>query len=394
MFIFHKREVILIQMNSLMNSKVDFDQLNTSKSLTGSFVLISVLISITTTAQSIGVGSSNLWNAIQAVILLIIILYDLIVYDLAIKYDYVIYLLLVLMVAGINRAAYMISLTMMLVLIMMVEMHGSKIDFNSVLKTYAITSIVFFGVVVLGYLILGFNSSKDISMWRIDRIINRSSLGFNQPNVADMNWLAIVITMVGVFRKRLVQVVLVLFTLLIYYFTLSRTSTIILVFTLLCLILLGKKQDKFVPCFFRKLLALGPIVLFLVSLSFIITHNYSDTLNSLLSGRLALYRNFYATYGIHFLSTPQLENAMFDNSYLQALLSKGIFFCSALLVIYVKLALFSKRMTWKSCLLYLTIILLGITETALQHFDLFFPLVMLIGKYDYYEDPDKTIPYK
>jgi len=220
-------------------------------------------------------------------------------------------------------------------------------------------------------------------MWRINKIIDRSSLGFNQPNVANMKWFAIMVSLMGIYNRRILHFLFLFLTLLVYHFTLSRTSTIIIVFALIGVLLLGKKQNNIVPKFAKYIISIIPIILSLISLSFILSSKYSVELNALLSGRLTLYSDFYNMYGIHFLSTPQLEDAMFDNGYLQALLSKGILFCVALLLIYVKLGIFPKKMTYKMEMLYLTILFLGITETALQHFDLFFPLVMLFGKYNY-----------
>ncbi len=355
----------------------------TGRPLTNSFILLAVLISFTTTIQSLGIENSNVWSAIQAIFFLCIVLYDLIKYDLVIRYDYIFCVVTLLLIAAINRAPYMISLTMMLTLILMVELYGDNIDYRKVLKTYAVSSIFLFVLVIMAYFFFDFNIAKDVTMWRINKIIDRSSLGFNQPNVANMKWFAIMVSLMGIYNRRILHFLFLFLTLLVYHFTLSRTSTIIIVFALIGVLLLGKKQNNIVPKFAKYIISIIPIILSLISLSFILSSKYSVELNALLSGRLTLYSDFYNMYGIHFLSTPQLEDAMFDNGYLQALLSKGILFCVALLLIYVKLGIFPKKMTYKMEMLYLTILFLGITETALQHFDLFFPLVMLFGKYNY-----------
>ena len=59
----------------------------TGRPLTNSFILLAVLISFTTTIQSLGIENSNVWSAIQAIFFLCIVLYDLIKYDLVIRYD-------------------------------------------------------------------------------------------------------------------------------------------------------------------------------------------------------------------------------------------------------------------------------------------------------------------
>ncbi|WP_257613096.1 hypothetical protein [Oenococcus oeni] len=38
-----------------------------------------------------------------------------------------------------------------------------------------------------------------------------------------------------------------------------------------------------------------------------------------------------------------------------------------------------KSMSWKSAILLLAYFSLGFTETALQHFELFFPIVIILG---------------
>ncbi|WP_257614490.1 hypothetical protein [Oenococcus oeni] len=127
-----------------------------------------------------------------------------------------------------------------------------------------------------------------------------------------------------------------------------------------------------------KIVSLTPIFLMGISL-YVLLHPYSDQLNTILSGRLVLYQEYYQTYGIHFLRTEALENAMFDSGYLQSLLSKGIFFSTQLMLILTWMGWHVKRMSWKSAILLLSYFALGFTETALQHFELFFPLIIILA---------------
>ncbi|MDG2545418.1 MULTISPECIES: hypothetical protein [Lactiplantibacillus] len=80
------------------------------------------------------------------------------------------------------------------------------------------------------------------------------------------------------------------------------------------------------------------------------------------------------------MSTPELENAMFDNGYLQSLLAKGVIFTIQLLFILTSMGWKINQLRIKDMLLFSMYIVIGFTETALQHFELFLPIAILLAE--------------
>ncbi|MHA5207194.1 polysaccharide polymerase [Oenococcus oeni] len=345
--------------------------------ITKSFSIIAIVISISAMLQGLGIIGDNILNGVQALIVLIIYLrissfkkFN-ILYLTAIFFSFVI--------ALINLAPYMFSASMMLMIMAILD-QNYDIDYRRILLVYVKSCAIVFSVIVIAYYAFNFNN-HDVTMWRIDKIIYRKSIGFDQPNVAMMEFLGITFGIFGLItdkKRKLSLILLAIITGIIYTQTVSRTSTILIILSIFLLFILGKKADNFMPKFLSKIVSLTPIFLMGISL-YILLHPYSDTLNTILSGRLALYQEYYQTYGVHLLGTHNLENAMFDSGYLQSLLSKGILFASQLMLILTWMGWRLKSMSWKSAILLLAYFSLGFTETALQHFELFFPIVIILG---------------
>lgn len=354
-----------------------------AKGATNSFVFMALVISVISKLQGIAAINDSLANVILACSIILVSIYLIRILNMKLNSLYVISLFISVSVALINLAPQMVAATMMILLFYLVEYGGEKIDFDVVLKAFIISSIIFFALIVLANIFFKFNSNHNISMWRINKMIDRSSLGFNHPNQADIQWLSIVIAAVGAMKSRhwsIGYLTLFLATLYVYTKTLSRSSTVIIVVLLLFLSFLGKKADKVVNKKMRIALSFLPIAIMLFSLMIILKDNYSSSFNNILSGRLALYKQFYSYYGIHFLRQSALESAMFDNSYLQSIQSKGILYAAVLMGIYVKIGNFWNKVTWKNELIFCCICTLGFTETIFQHFELIFPLLLVIGK--------------
>ncbi|SYW09691.1 polysaccharide polymerase [Oenococcus oeni] len=351
-----------------------------SELMTRAFSILAVVLSISGLLSGLGTISSNLLNLIQATAVFLVYLYvcyfkNLDLVDLA-------FILLSFLIAALNRAPYMVSVSMML-MIMAMAYKNDGLDYRKILSVYVKSCILVFSVIVCAYYVFNFNN-HDVTMWRIDKLIYRKSIGFDHPNVAMMEFLGIIYGFLGLLktkkRKRHL-LLLILLSYLIYTQTVSRTSTILILAALVFIFLLGRKVDQPMPVWLSKAISLAPLGLMVISL-YVLFHSYSDQLNTLLSGRLALYQQYYQEYGIHFLKTPELENAMFDSGYLQSLLSKGGLFSLQLMLVLTYMGWHAKKMTWKAGILLLSFFVLGFTETALQHFELFFPIVLILADND------------
>ncbi|MCG0740133.1 hypothetical protein IMAU70004_03204 [Lactiplantibacillus plantarum] len=108
-----------------------------------------------------------------------------------------------------------------------------------------------------------------------------------------------------------------------------------------------------------------PVVLLIVSIA-VLFLPYNSRIDALLSGRIALYKQFYQSSGFSLLRNSVLENAMFDNGYLQSILAKGILFAGELMAIYIVIPLWvQKNPSRISVLTFSALCLIGFTETAL-----------------------------
>lgn len=277
----------------------------------------------------------------------------------------------------INRAAYMISGTMM-TSILYIVLKVKNIKYCEIIKKSGyITLFLFFSVVLIN-LATGWNSNN-ILMWRVNEFVYRKSLGFFYPNTTMLFWLAPVICILYTAKKiRVISLAMLLSTFLIYLETLSRTTTFVVSIVCIIFVILGEKINYRVSIVIPKLLSMLPFLFFFLSLV-VLFQPINETINSLLSGRIELYKEFYSMYGIHFLKVPELENAMFDNGYLQALLAKGIIFTSQLLIILWYMCFTQKKISIKAMCIYTMYLCVAFTETSLQHFELFIPLALIMG---------------
>ncbi|MDF7668807.1 polysaccharide polymerase [Lactobacillus sp. ESL0703] len=341
-------------------------------------IMMSVIVSMMAILSGAGLISNSLSSAIQAVVSMLVMLAILFSNN-KFSYSFIFLFLLSLFICLINGAMYMISGTLMITFIYVLHTTVG-IDSNKILKWLAIISGVSFGLIVLANLLTG-RGANNFEMWRGNGYVFRKSLGFTHPNVAMQLWLAVVLDFCAIKRakfERVANLAVGILTYIIYTQTQSRTSTYVILLYCLIAFILGNKIYLRVNATVSKLVCLIPIALFVLSLCTLF-YQYSPLLNNMLSGRLALYKQFYSMYGIHLLKTPQLESAMFDNGYLQALLAKGIIFTVQLLYILVMMGWQIKKMRIKDILIFTMYVLLGFTETSLQHFELFIPVAILLA---------------
>lgn len=290
----------------------------------------------------------------------------------------IIVLLIPFIFVVLNRDPSNFSLGLMWILYFMLS--KSEIDLKKVMKTFFVTSSVCFILTIVLYLIMSLNKSSDMIMWRGDAFINRMSLGFIQPNFAMMSFLGIAIALLylSTERQRITIIFIAIVTFIIFYFTQSRTSGYILFFILSILFVSSKKTKKQVSNFEKRSITVLPLLLLIISYS-LLKLPINQYINSLLSGRLALYQEIYSTFGIHLIGNNDVKNTMLDTAYLQSLLAKGILFTLFLFVTFFFI-FFLKRKTQTrlQSLVIMMYFLIAFTETSFFRFVILFPVLMVI----------------
>lgn len=340
-------------------------------------LLVAIVISFVPTIGATGLINTKILNIF---LVGITVLCYLIVTLMSGKIKLMSFILIVIdiMIVILNQSFEMISLAIIIMLIDVLDFDDS-IDYRKILIVFFLISSSLFSVILLMYWFFNFNN-HDISMWRIDKVIYRKSLGFVQPNVASMLWIGIFFSFVGLLNDSYIRLKIFIFTcisLFIFTYTQSRTSMYVLL-SISCLIFLfGKKVNNIAPRVIKNLVFCVPILLSIISLLALFLP-LNLTVDNILSGRLTLYKSFFNDYGINLLGQPLLENAMFDNGYLQSLLSKGILFFIEQLIIIVGLFSANKKYRYTTLLVLSGYYLLGLTETVLQHFELLLPIIILM----------------
>ncbi len=352
--------------------------------------IIIMMTIITTTLSNTSFIPVNLTNFIISMTILVAFIFFLIE---GIKKVYIIIFIVTIFPIILNFSPNLISLSNTVMIYLMIK-NLKKSDLKHICKFSFLLQCSSNICVWSLFLIKDLNIDKNITMWRIDGIIYRSSLGYSHPNIAMMVMIPVALLAPYVLSKHYIfkLVVLLIISFCIYNYTLSRTSFFIIAAYLIAHIILKKKylNEKTMD---RNLIFMPLIVSLLISLALLFMP-INNNINDLLSGRQILYQNFYDyNGGIKFLGNKQLESNMFDNGYLQALLSKGmIFFIILICVFFIILKENSKYITFGTLFLVTAFFSLAITETTFFRFEILIPfLLSLVYENSFIE---KVSPYK
>lgn len=270
-------------------------------------------------------------------------------------------------------------LNLIVIAILLIFMiYFNEVNTKGLLTVYCVAVSVFLVIIMLDYYLLKNHQNTDIVMWRIDHLITRKTLGFSHPNQFMIAWMGLCIAYLLKIKKYYFvggATILVL-NFLFYYLTASRTEFLLVCFSVVAIVGLRKWLEMPLSKFAKFLLAIAP--LFLLGISFMMIQFYQNpTLNTYLSGRPTLYKQFYDSNGISLFGSLDLEDAMFDNSYLQLLLSKGLVIGVMYIVImfrFVKNNYINLRFAILLAVFYVS----GITETLLFKFEIFLPFILYI----------------
>lgn len=242
--------------------------------------------------------------------------------------------------------------------------NNATYDAPKIAKSFFITGISGYILTIAAYVTVGLNKHADLEMWRINKMITRSSLGFQQPNTSMMYALALIMSMIIAYKMTWFKSALTLLIVFgLYHFNQSRTAFILIILVVIM------NQLRIVWPWPKLLFILTGIASYLLV---ILPTNLQ--INDLLSGRISLYKSYTKSLGIHFLANPLSDNTMLDNSYIQMLLSKGVLFT---IVFFISILIILKTKTTTSKILVLAYVLSAFTETTFLHFDLLFSVLLV-----------------
>lgn len=281
-----------------------------------------------------------------------------------------------LVVATIAMKANLVSLTIIVLLNVFFAHYNGDNNLNYYIKV----SLLLFFLILMAYYLFGFNQSHDVSMWRINSMVSRRAIGFTQVNQAMFAWFGIFIGCVlNPKVKGSAEYIILLFSsIFIYYQTKSRTGFIIILLILLFIFLFRKYLDKNVPNLMKLVLVNFPLLLLIVSI-WLISQSNNATLNSLLTGRPALYKQYFDLAGITVWGNKIIENKMLDNSYLSMLLGKGIVFTGLYIITLMYLVISAKKISFRTYIVLMLFFIYGLTETMLFRFELFIPIIISLN---------------
>ncbi len=288
---------------------------------------------------------------------------------------------LIILVSG--EGSY-ISLGLIVLLLILLETCDCEAYVRLTLK---MTAILFF-VIVLLYLLIGFNSQYDGEIWRhsIDGVggnIFRKSLGFTHPNQAMLKWVAIVMLVIAsVNEKRYKWNILacIVGTMVLYTNTKSRTSASVVLAMCMLGMIIGKRlncqiKSRLINEIIKIMPLIGTAVSFLLMTCF---YNVS-WLNNILSGRPKLYNSYLRQYGLSLVGSSYLDRyGIIDNSYMHMLLTKGILFFTLYLIIMEIIFHKINKYTYGTAIAIIGYFILGICETIFLKFDMILALLLVI----------------
>lgn len=258
-----------------------------------------------------------------------------------------------------------------------VMIYFENVDLYKTVKVYVIVLAALLLLIVICYIISG-NHQYDVVMWRVNHIVNRSALGFNHPNQFMLAWMGFCFATFIVVKENVIKTTLVLliFSTFLYHFTQSRTEYFLIIAVSFLMVAFHKVLDNEVPVNLKRILQIMPFLLMLISVLLMVSANVS-WINDYLSGRPALYKQYYQMVGLKPFGSETIDNVMFDNGYLQMLLSKGwVTFLTYCFVIFNFIK--GTRITWRGEIVFFALFVCAIPETILFKFELFIPVLIYV----------------
>lgn len=220
------------------------------------------------------------------------------------------------------------------------------VDLKEIIKVMFVTLLITtLGMIVLSS--LGIIENKYIIHKRDGfGTYKRFCFGYLHPNIVHMNLLILITMFYYLYSNKLNKIgkiisfiVSAILNIVLYQFTISRTSFLLIFFIILYEMFLKKvliKQSKIMlPLKYTF------IIFFIISLLLAVTYNKMPIVKQLdigLSGRIYYCSQLITNYPISFLGEVGIDNKiLFDNSYFSILYNCGLFFTVCIIYLYTKL---------------------------------------------------------
>lgn len=346
-----------------------------------SFNIIIYLVVITSYLSATVYKYSNLFDAILALSVIIVSFIFLSKKEKEIELKKLIIMIIISMIIIVTNKLNFISINLIILLDIIYKNNITK--FN--IKKYIKISIICFISVLIAYYIFNFNKQYDSYIWRVttQNTQYRYCLGFNHANQAMIKWLGIALGLFTISNSNNIvknSSIICFINIIIYKFTLSRTSFIIIFLVAITMIFFRKKINKNISHKFKFILAITPIIFSAISFLSIKLSEFTY-INNLFSGRFMLYRKYIENYHLSFFGNTYIENnSMLDNSYLHMILSKGIIFFICYILLIYSLIKKSKNITINKFIIILAYFITGLIETILFKFDLLILIILIINE--------------
>lgn len=282
-----------------------------------------------------------------------------------------------------------VALIVLLVLYLIAKSNPKLINMN----LYINFSIISFLTIIILYFTFGLNTDYDTTIWRPleGQTYPRMSLGYYHANQAMLKWLVIVMAILakGTGKKSIIKIIpILIITYLLYNVTVSRTSTIMVIVACSLFFVFRNKLHIVLAKKWVNLLALAPLFFTMISLVMVGLTEIT-WIDSLLSGRLAIYNNAFHTYGVTLLGSVEIEGLMFDNAFLHMLFGKGVIFSTIYFYVFYKIVKGASFVTFREALIVLSFLCVGIMETMLLKFEILILLIVML----YRTKDELLVPY-
>lgn len=269
-----------------------------------------------------------------------------------------------------------ISILVFLLLLLIFE----KVNRNMII-TFLITSLMLYSLVVFLYLVFGFNNQYDSRFWRpIVGYDYRYSLGFTQPNQTMIKFLVIAISsLVIVKSKKVISILILIITYILFTFTASRTASVILAVVVLFYLLISERVllTKRFNVFAKYMFIIGLIFSYYLSVSF-----NNTFIDDLLTGRLRINYYFISTYDLSLLG-HEIGDTVFDNAFLHMLVTNGILF-TILYSYYFSRIFKSKSLSVDQIIVLFCFMSIAFMEVILLKIDLLLLMILIFRQEPYH----------
>lgn len=255
---------------------------------------------------------------------------------------------------------------------------------KQVLKHILALNLICLSIIIIAYL-LGFNKSYDTEIWRplLGKTVPRMSFGFTHPNQFMIRVFVIFCMAILLYNNLITYLLSIIIGYFFYKTTHSRTTYYIMI-GIICVLLIKwifqKITNKNYTHFIKPKCTLCAIPLLLIFSILLSYYGKNTVFDTYFSGRLTLNYK-YLEQGFSMLGNASLEDATFDNSYIQMFLSKGIIYFLAFSIIFF--FKFKKcRFDFKSYVILIGILALAFMEVCLLKYSIMLLFGMLINYND------------